>query len=86
MSLEEMTEVQNLSVVYKDNQGSILLAKNRQVGMRTKNIDIRHHFLRDMAENKDIYFKYIWSEDNPADIMTKNTFEAYFVKNTKRIT
>ena len=35
MVLEEMTEVENPSVVYEDNQGIIFLAKNRQVGIRT---------------------------------------------------
>ena len=41
-------------VVYEDCQGEILLAKNRQVGMRTKHIDMRHHFLRDMLEDNDM--------------------------------
>ena len=54
MLLEEMTEVQKPSVIYKDNQGAVLLSKNRQVCMRTKHIDIRRHFLKDMVEDKDI--------------------------------
>ena len=45
----EMTEVKKPSVIYEDNQGAIFLAKNRQVGIRTKHIDIRHHFLWDMG-------------------------------------
>ena len=86
MLLEEMTKVQKPSVIYEDNQGAILLAKNRKVVLRTKHINIPHHFLRDMVEDKDIYIQYIQSEDNPEDIMTKNTLEAYFSKHTKRIT
>ena len=86
MLIEEMTEVQNLSVIYKDNQGAIFLAKNRQVCMRTMHIDIPRHFLRDMVEDKDIDIKDIWSEENPTVIMTKNTCEADFVKRMKRIT
>ena len=50
MSLEEIYEVQKTAIIHEDNQGYISLAKNRQVGMCTKNIDIRHHFLRDMVE------------------------------------
>ena len=42
------------SVIYEDNQGAIFLAKNRQVGIRTKHIDILHHFMRDMVEEKGI--------------------------------
>ena len=39
-----------------------------------------------MVENKDIDIQYIRIEDNPADIMTKNTSEAYFSRHMKRIT
>ena len=80
MLLEEMTEVQKPLVVYEDNQGAIFLANNRQVGMRTKHIDICHHFMRYMAEDKEIDIKYIMSEENPTEIMIKNCSEAYFVK------
>ena len=37
-------------------------------------------------EHKDIDIQCIWSEDNPVDIMTKNTSEAYFMKHVKKIT
>ena len=47
MLLIEMTKVQNTSVIYKDNQDVIFVAKNRQVGIRAKNIDICHHFIRE---------------------------------------
>ena len=39
-----------------------------------------------MVEHKDIDIQCIWSEDNPVDIMTKNTSEAYFMKHVKKIT
>ena len=86
MLLGEMTKVKNPSIIYEDNQSTIFLAKNRQVGTRTKHIDIRHHFMREMVEEKDIDIHYIRSEDNSAEIMTKNTPEAYFARHTKRIT
>ena len=38
-----------------------------------------------MVEENDIDIQYIWSEDNPADIMTKNTSEADFARHVKRI-
>ena len=85
MLLGEMSEVQKPSVMYKDNQGVIYLANNRQVGMRTKHIDICHHFLREMVEDKDMDIKYIRSEENPAYIMTKNGSETYYDKHTKNI-
>ena len=63
--------MQKPSVVYEDNQGAIFVANNRQVGMRTKNIDIRHHFLRDVLEDKDMDINYIMREAKPADIIMK---------------
>ena len=62
MFLGEMTEVEKPSVIYEDNQGAIFLAKNRQVSICTKHIDISHHFLRDMVEETDIDIHYIRSE------------------------
>ena len=46
MLLEYRSEVQKLEIVHKDNQGDILLVNHRQVGMRTKHINVRHPFLR----------------------------------------
>ena len=86
MLFEEMTKVHKPSVIYRDNQGENFLAKSRQVGIRTKKIDTRHHFLRDMVEYKDIAIQYIWSEDNPVDIMKNNTLESDCVKHIKGIT
>ena len=82
----EITGVQNTFLIYEDNQGAIFLANNRQVGIRKKHIDILYHYMRDMVEDNDVGIHYICSEDNPADIMTKNTSEAYFARNTKRST
>ena len=78
--------MQKPSVIYKYNQGVNFLEKNTQVGIITKHIDIRHNFLRDMVEDKDIDIQYIRSEEKLADIMTKNTPEAYFAIQMKRIT
>ena len=69
---------ENPSVIYEYNQDAIFLAKNRQVDICTKNIDICNHFLQDMVEENYIDVQYIPSEDNPADIMTKNTSKEYF--------
>ena len=42
--------------------------------------------MRDIVENKDIDIQYTWNEDSPADIITKNTPEAYFARHMKKIT
>lgn len=79
MLLEELLGRKPLpAIIYEDNTGAIFLVKNQQVGTRTKHIDIRHHFIRNLQENKQIEVRFIKSEDNYADIMTKNTTEKIF--------
>jgi len=43
--------------------------KNQQVGPRTKHIDVRHHFIRELHEDGSSVEKYTEPEDNEADIM-----------------
>ena len=38
---------------------AISLTKNHVLHSRTKHIDVRHHFLRDHVDKKDISFDYI---------------------------
>ena len=61
-----MTKVKKPPVVFEDNQGAIFLAKNRQVGICTKHINLCHHFMWDMVKEKYIDIQYICSEYNPA--------------------
>ncbi|HEY9710756.1 MAG TPA: reverse transcriptase domain-containing protein, partial [Oculatellaceae cyanobacterium] len=58
--------------IFNDNTGAIQLVKNRQVSPRTKHIDICHHFVRDLWEEKDMEIKYVNTEMNEADLCTKN--------------
>jgi len=46
--LEELFMEKLSAVVYSDNQGLLFLVKNCQVSQRTKHIDIRQHFVRDL--------------------------------------
>ena len=58
-------------IVYVDNQGAIGLAKNPIAHNRSKHIDIKFHFLRDVVNKKKVTLKYVKSNDNVADIFTK---------------
>ena len=59
------------TTIYCDNQGSIHLTQNPIAHGRTKHIDIRVHFVREMCERKVVHFKYIPTEHNVADMFTK---------------
>ena len=40
---------------------------------RTKNIEIRHHFLRDHAQKGDITLEFVSTKDQLANIFTKTS-------------
>jgi hypothetical protein len=55
-----------------DNQGAIFLASNPAQEHRSKHIDIRYHYIRECVEEQKISLTYIPTNDQIADIMTKN--------------
>ncbi len=59
------------TTILEDNQSAICLAKNQQVHGRTKHIDIKYHFLRDLVEAGRIKLTYCASEDMVADVLSK---------------
>lgn len=46
---------------------------NDQVGQRTKRIDIKWHHIKEMIREEQLRTEYMKSEENPGNIMTKNT-------------
>ena len=65
-------------VIYEDNQGEIFLSENEQVSKSTKHINIRFHFVRDLVRDNRLKIKYIKSEENVSDILTKNVHRKVF--------
>ena len=56
--------------VLEDNEGAIALAENPLSSCRSKHIDVRHHFLRNLTEGV-IEITHVPSEEQHADILTK---------------
>jgi hypothetical protein len=72
MFLAELKIVQVRStVILEDNESCIKLAKNPVYQFRTKQMDIRHHQLREAVRYKEIEFVYISTVDQVADALTK---------------
>ena len=65
-----------------DNKGAIDLANNWSATGRTKHVDVRHHFLRDLKEEGIIKFKWISTKENSSDLFTKNLGGPLFEKHT----
>ena len=68
-----------------DNTGAIYLANNFTTGPRTKHIDIRAHFVRELIINGILKVVFVKSEDNATDIFTKNVSEDLFVKHSNKL-
>ena len=66
-------EVELPITVHVDNVGAIWLSNNRTTSDRTKHIDIRTSFVKEYQEDGKIIIKFVKSEENEADIFTKNT-------------
>ncbi|RVW73321.1 Retrovirus-related Pol polyprotein from transposon TNT 1-94 [Vitis vinifera] len=62
---------QGTMVVFCDNTSAINISKNPVLHSRTKHIDIRHHFIHDLVENKVVSLEYVPTEGQIADILTK---------------
>lgn len=54
-----------------DNKGAMALATNNGYSPRTKHIDVRHHFVRELCEGNVLKLEYVCSKENVADICTK---------------
>jgi hypothetical protein len=54
----ELTGERKPAIIYEDNLGEIFLVKNQQVSARTKHIDIRHHFMREVQAKKDLDVRF----------------------------
>jgi len=55
-----------------DNKGAVDLANNWTVGGRTRHIETRQLFLRELKEEGVLSIKWKSGEDNPSDLFTKN--------------
>ena len=66
-------EVELPITVHVDSVGAIWLSHNHTTSDRTKHIDIRTALVKEHQEDGKIIIKFVKSEENDADIFTKNT-------------
>lgn len=69
--LNELKLKCNVVPINVENQSAIKLAKNSEFHKRSKHIDIKFHYVRDVLDSKYIEINYIPSENQLADIFTK---------------
>ncbi|KAI4340767.1 hypothetical protein MLD38_025574 [Melastoma candidum] len=69
--LELQQKVDESTTIFCDNQFAIAMSKNPVFHARSKHIELRHHFIREMVSPKDILLEFISTHDQPADVLTK---------------
>ncbi|VDC06996.1 unnamed protein product [Peniophora sp. CBMAI 1063] len=66
--------------ISSDNQGAVFIASNPVTEKRSKHIDIRYHYIREVISRGLVDVTYISGEDNPADLLMKNLGRVKFAK------
>ena len=69
--LDDLGVGQKQVTVFCDNQSAIHLAKNQVYHARTKHIDVRYHFVREIIKEGAVLLQKIKTDDNSADMLTK---------------
>ena len=69
--LKDFEASQAVLILYCDNLSAINISKNHVHHLRTKHIDIHHHYVRSIVEDKIIDLKHIPTENQLVDIFTK---------------
>lgn len=68
-----------------DNLSAIRLVQNPELHHRTKHIDIRLFFVRELYEDNEIQVEYVQSKDQLADIFTKPLAKPLFESNVLKL-
>lgn len=77
---KEFEDNEDGTVVNCDNRSALDLASTTGYHKRTKHIDVRHHFLRQRVENKEIVLNHVGTNDMVADVLTKPLFAERHLK------
>jgi len=76
--LNEYNVEHDVLTLYCDNLSAINVSKNPIQYSRTKHIDIRHHFIKDLVEEKIVTLEHVDTEEHLSDIFTKALYAKQF--------
>ena len=68
------------SIMYCDNSSTIQLSKHPVFHGKSKHIDVKFHFLRDLVNEGTVKLKYCNTQNQIADVMTKPLKKEQFIK------
>eukprot|EP00253_Pinus_taeda_P012033 PITA_12033 len=64
-------EQEKVTVIFCDNSSAIALSKNSVFHKRTKHIDTRFHYIRELVSSEEIVLEHCRTQEQVADILTK---------------
>ena len=67
----ELKRQDHVITVHCDNQSVIHLSKNQIYHERTKHVDVKLHFMREIIVEGAVFVKKVSTEYNPSDMITK---------------
>lgn len=78
--MNECLSMNGVITLYNDNQSAQKLCTNHMFHARTKHIDVRHHFIRDIVAKQLVNICYLRTDEMTADILTKALSKEKFLK------
>ena len=75
-----LQEQQEPTTIFCDNNSAIMLSKNHVLHKKTKHIDTRYHFIKELVNNKEICLEFCMSKEQVTYIFTKTLARDAFQK------
>ena len=82
---ELQLSIETPTIIYVDNQPAIRISENDSDHDRTKHIDIRHYYIRDLVNDGSVKLQWISTDNQLADIFTKALGPSIFIKLRDRL-
>jgi hypothetical protein len=59
------------AIIHCDNQSCVKLSENHVFHDRSKHLEIKYHYIKDMVQRKSVHVQYLLTHEQIADIFTK---------------
>ena len=81
--LESISKKVNLPIkLHVDNVGAIFLSQNITTSQRTRHIDTRYHYVRNLQQDGIVEVIFVRTDKNDADLYTKNLGNELYTKHS----
>jgi hypothetical protein len=58
-------------VIHCDNESCVKLSKNPVFHEKSKHIEIKYHYIREMVQRKEVLVKYLPTDEHVVDVLIK---------------